>query len=174
MANEDAIGSMEALREDRQRYRKECAEAWIEWEQAFALWWRDRPDGVLAPLKEDFMPDASGVMKLEIEDAPYRPGRTERYRVPDGWELWYRIWNEFGYHGNPATIFTIKGRRELKHDLRGHLENEHDAADLCSTLKIDDFYGDRGYPEQCHVWYAAIQAWVQQVKPLYGVQGRAA
>jgi hypothetical protein len=161
MANEDALHSLKSLREDRGNHRAACVYARAEWQDAVREW-ESSESGGAAPVITDYLPDDGGLPQLKIGKSP-----RGNPKIPDGWELWYRIWKEVDGYGNPNCIFTSVGRSDLKDHLRRSLSSEDEAIDLCSMLKIDDFYGYRKYPTKCRVWHAAIRAWVAIVKRQY-------
>ena len=141
MANEGAREAVAGTRGELNTWRKErparCdfpvgAEGDQEHAETVGNWTGDRPD-VLA-YREFRKTRVFGRFEWER--------MSERPVAPDGWELWFRLHEEFGY-GEPKDIFRSAYRSQLKDDLEGRLSNagaDH-AAELCGKLGLDDYYG---------------------------------
>jgi hypothetical protein len=140
MANENAIESRIRERIDLQRYRSQ-----ITWQPSWNA--------------EDY----------PIPERPPSPtvktrNRSGRVIVPDGWEIWYKLFEIIFCYGDADSIFTKQGRDQIAYEVMAEIETASKAAEFCSKIGLDDFYGCYTYPSKCHVWYNAIQKWVELVK----------
>ncbi|RVT96274.1 hypothetical protein EOD42_14270 [Rhodovarius crocodyli] len=160
-------------RQELQEYRRERAPALMEWrdEARAAIRARLAGEDVGIPNKDDFLPEPPQALAIPRRERRFgdfdarKQGVTDLFEVPDGWELWARLWQEFDYN-DAESIFTAAGRREIKEALERHLSDggPENAADLCYRLGMEDYYGTHEYPFSCRVHYQAIRAWVEKVK----------
>lgn len=194
MANEPAVEMLDGYRplhgigqrtqgyrHDLQQYRRELREGREEWiAECLPLlgpWKGDRKGGEALPALEDYLPEQPEPLKVAEKRRYSRSDSgdvNKRFHIPEGWELWLALWDEVLDYEDPNVIFTASGRRRIKEELEERLESEHEAAEFCGRIGLDDYYGARSYPHQCYVWAEAIQAWVDKVKPRYWPQEESA
>ncbi|BAQ50362.1 hypothetical protein [Methylobacterium aquaticum] len=187
MADEGAVWALEGVVKERRKYRRDVAKGMLRFEAALAEWdfWRrlgveDEDD---RPRLEDYTPEhyreeeagSSRFTKKERADWRGRWGGDafvyghepeSQWHVPDGFELWFRIWeavrHRLDFHDtDPNIVLTPNGRWRLEEALTKHLDDDemhpNAVADFCrGTLNIDDYYGDYKYKEEYRWMVEAI------------------
>lgn len=101
----------------------------------------------------------------EVENRIHYPGRdTRKVVVPDGWEMWLRLYNSVGDSWlNPNEVFTDAGRRNLLRNLRESLGSDEDGARICEKLGFDDYYGSYNWSHSAINMVAALHRWAALV-----------
>jgi hypothetical protein len=164
MANEGALDSFRGIRDELNRWRRDRPDpyAWLtpeamarrddqasdfDWLEDIEWWRSSRPET-----------DAY----LAFRDRDERSFRTwERVRktvAPDGWEVWFRLHEEFG-RGVRGDIFRAGYRADLKFALDEYLDEggaDH-AAELCVRLGLSDYYGSKRWTYHDLAQITAIQ-----------------
>lgn len=141
-------------------------------------WWRNARDEIAFHAMHDPHVELDDL----LEPKPARPviretkrfvfdhrKRTEqRWEVPDGWNLWHSLWEEFGGHGDPSVIFTAAGRRALRRDMESRVSDGREAAaGLCQAIGLDDFWGSERWPHQTFMQFAGIKHWAALADAVY-------
>jgi len=139
-ANEDAIDSRKRERIDQQSYRRRA-----KWQTALSG-------------DDDLLPEKPPTLTVKTRN------RLGRVIVPDGWEIWYKLFEHTFCRGDADSIFTKQGRDQIAYEVMCEIEDASKVAEFCSAVGLDDFYGCYTYPPECNVWYDAIQKWVELVK----------
>jgi hypothetical protein len=162
-----------------------------------AMWGKRRGDGFLRQwrkLRNDLVPDVNS-FDWDFDENPFimglipgswpRPKRGLRewedwWTYDDCWLNWLRIWRatrgQFYYPDStkdlPTMVLSAAGRRKLKKDIQDAVCDAHSAYQFCQEIGLEDFYGDRRYPDQT-IWQieaikhgcALIQATFPPVPP---------
>lgn len=142
-ANESAIESLKAKRDEWRDYRRSLVDD-------------PDPSGEHAP------------EPLKVRDGGIHPRKlTRQWEVPDGWRLWHRLQQEVADWLEPDSIFTIEGRSRIKGELLSAVQDANDAADLCSRIGLDDYYGAYLWTPRQRALFEAVMAWHAKVSPPY-------
>lgn len=164
MANERAAYSAKALRDELRDWRRSMPDVYA-WEDMYVTsrdwsWnrhiseydaWKEAPPEGFKFDRE--FPRKHGRLQLDqdLVDVP-----------PDGWEIWNSLREELCPWLDPTAIFTAKGRKEIKRELRRELDARHDAIDLIQRCAIDDYYGSEVITPQAILRISCIRhgAWL--------------
>lgn len=163
-------------RHDLQRYRRERLAALLDWDQDETEWavlgrvqnWRAiYPDQ--RPVLADYLPEKPEQPRItRVANPKYdRRKPLADYDIPDGWKRWAAIWHECLDYEDPNIVFTAEGRRRLKEEMRGKVDNERDAVDFAYSIGLDDYYGTYNWTHAQRALFEAVRAWHAKVSPPY-------
>lgn len=165
-ANERARDSLKGVREMRREHRERLVDLNLPREVAT---WEDADEH--GPFWEPLPEECALVVRYQLRTSSHDPWLDEddycrlysvepwrrramtrggdssyqKTKAPDGWEMWHKLREELCDHLEHNAIFTIAGRQQIKEELASHLENQSAAAELCSKLGFDDYYGSDDY-----------------------------
>jgi transposase-like protein len=125
-ANEDAVPSLRALRDDMRAWRADTVEALCEWDSDETQWavtgrapsWRPAPSD--RPVLADYLPERPAALQVTPLAGPFR--NRSAHSVPDGWNLWHRLRSQLMPYFGVNDIFLASKRAEIKREL-AHLLN---------------------------------------------------
>ncbi|MDB5362254.1 MAG: hypothetical protein JWO51_3551 [Rhodospirillales bacterium] len=155
MMAEEAVRARKYERHERQDARRKMREAEHQHREGYLQ------DGEYGPIwiEPDLPP-------MAITERP-RPRRAwideRRFDVPDGWEALHRLQQVAVDHLDVNDIFTHDGREALKNEISNCCESHDGAAELCSRLGLDDYYGTSNLPSSASWHFEAIQTWARLV-----------
>lgn len=169
MALEPAIEARRSQLGERRDNRRYEAVQRREWARDLAYWEANRSSSDEPPELQDYLGEPEPLLPLKCEKRfEYLGGvrvRSKDFRgrelwePPDGWEMLHSIWFGVAWpYSDPNDIFTHEGRASLRDELESELDENagtNEAAELCSKLGIDDYYGEYRY---VHHTIAQIEA----------------
>lgn len=173
MADESALRSLKYTLNQRREFRAAAQEAITEWEIAL-LEWETSDQAGDKPTIDDFRPDGARydldmhcamVASTEVDyliRRGYRHRGLDHKDIPDGFELWYRIWAVFQDDldlPDPDIIFLAHGRKRLRQELVSFIGESSTATihELCESLNFSDYSGSYRYTDQSIWQIEAIQ-----------------
>ncbi|MEH0194526.1 hypothetical protein V7S57_02205 [Caulobacter sp. CCNWLY153] len=146
-ANESALWEEGDRLKDHRRWLRERPDpyAWVEpWTNGEYHWW-DQAPGEWEMWAED-RPAPRAFTKERASRKDFWSGRALEMEVvepPRGWWIWHRLREEIAPELPNEAIFRSRHRRRIARGLLTHLKQARpdQAAELCSNLRLDDYYG---------------------------------